>query len=63
MRYIDNPDFFVKSPEEMESLFQDLPDAISNTVKIADKCNLEIPIGSWSFQNIIYQKVKQMQDI
>ena len=49
LRYIDNPDFFVKSPEEMQSIFFDLPDAIENTVKIAAKCNVEIPLGSWSF--------------
>jgi DNA polymerase-3 subunit alpha len=49
MRYIDNPDFFVKSPDEMINLFQDLPDSIENTVKIADKCEVEIPIGAWSF--------------
>ena len=49
MRYIDNPDFFVKSSDEMSQIFKDLPDAIENTVKIAEKCNLEIPIGSWSF--------------
>lgn len=49
LRYIDNPDFFVKSPEEMINLFQDLPDAISNTVKIAAKCEVDIPIGAWSF--------------
>ncbi|WKZ25867.1 MAG: DNA polymerase III subunit alpha [bacterium] len=49
LRYIDNPDFYIKTPEEMQEVFPDLPDAIENTVKIANKCNLEIPIGSWSF--------------
>jgi DNA polymerase-3 subunit alpha len=49
LRYIDNPDFYVKSPEEMERNFLDLPDAIENSVKIAEKCELEIPIGSWFF--------------
>lgn len=49
LRYIDNPDFYVKSPDEMIANFPDLPDAIENTVKIAEKCNVEIPIGSWSF--------------
>ncbi len=49
MRYIDNPDFYVKSPDEMIEIFKDLPDAIENTVKIADKCEVEIPIGAWSF--------------
>lgn len=49
LRYIDNPDFYIKSPHEMVNLYPDLPDAISNSVKISDKCNLEIPIGSWFF--------------
>lgn len=58
LRYIDNPDFFVKSPDEMSKIFQDLPDAIDNTIKISDKCNLEIPIGSWSFPKFHLPKGK-----
>lgn len=49
LRYIDNPDFYIKTPEEMEAEFPDLPDALENSVKIAEKCNTEIPLGSWSF--------------
>ncbi len=49
LRYIDNPDFYVKSPDEMIEIFKDLPEAVENTVKIAEKCNVEIPIGAWSF--------------
>lgn len=45
----ESPDYYVKSPEEMNSLFADYPDAIANTVKIAAKCNLEIEIGKWYF--------------
>jgi DNA polymerase-3 subunit alpha len=45
----DTPDFYVKSPEEMTEQFAEFPDAIANTVKIADKCNLEIEIGKWYF--------------
>lgn len=33
----------------MQTLFPDLPDALENTVKIADKCNIELTLGSWSF--------------
>ncbi|MBU1084681.1 MAG: DNA polymerase III subunit alpha, partial [Candidatus Omnitrophica bacterium] len=33
---------YFKSPEEMKEAFADVPDAIDNTVKIADKCNLEL---------------------
>ncbi|MBL7094860.1 DNA polymerase III subunit alpha, partial [candidate division KSB1 bacterium] len=35
---------YFKSPEEMVELFKDFPEAISNTVKIAEKCNLEIDL-------------------
>lgn len=44
---IDSPDFYMKSAEEMEKLFIDTPDAIKNTVKIADRCNVEITLGKW----------------
>ncbi|MCX5687174.1 MAG: DNA polymerase III subunit alpha [Candidatus Omnitrophica bacterium] len=34
--------FYFKSPEEMKALFKDVPEAISNTIKIAERCNLEL---------------------
>ncbi len=34
--------YYLKSPEEMEELFADLPEAIANTQRIADLCNLEL---------------------
>ena len=34
--------FYFKSPEEMKLLFKEVPEAISNTLEIADRCNLEI---------------------
>ncbi len=45
MSMIDVPDYYFKSPEEMKEAFHDLPEAIENTVKIAEKCDLEIPHG------------------
>ena len=47
---MDNPNrmklqtdqFYFKSPEEMKALFRDVPDAISNTIKITERCNLEL---------------------
>ena len=44
---VDSPDFYLRSPQEMKQLFLEQPDALKNTVKIAQKCNLEIPIGRW----------------
>ena len=43
------PDFYLKSSEEMEAAFRDYPDALENTVKIAEKCHLEIPTGKMIF--------------
>ncbi|MCL2703525.1 MAG: DNA polymerase III subunit alpha [Defluviitaleaceae bacterium] len=34
--------FYLKSPEEMEKLFAHVPEALENTVKIAERCNVEI---------------------
>lgn len=45
LRMIDTPDYYVKSPEEMEENFRDLPEALENTVKIAESVNIEIPLG------------------
>src|SRR3989344_4189055 len=44
---IDSPDFYMKSQEEMKGLFIQTPEAIQNTVKIADMCNVEIQLGKW----------------
>ena len=35
-------EFYFKSSEEMNRLFEYAPDAISNTIKIAERCNLEL---------------------
>ncbi len=37
-------EFYVKSAQEMQMLFADIPEALSNTQEIADKCNLEIDL-------------------
>lgn len=35
-------EFYLKSPQEMEALFQDVPEALENTLMIADMCSLEL---------------------
>ncbi len=37
---------YVKSPAEMAELFADLPEAIANTVRIADRCNVELDVST-----------------
>ena len=44
MRF-DTEELYVKSPEEMIDYFKAFPDAIENTVKIAEKCNVEFEFG------------------
>lgn len=38
-------EFYLKSEEEMRSLFKDIPEAYDNTQIIADKCNVEFEFG------------------
>lgn len=47
LRMIDSPDFYLRSPEEMMKAFHSLPDAIENSKKIANSCQLDVPIGNW----------------
>jgi len=44
MRF-ETEELYVKSPEEMSEYFSAFPDAIENTAKIADKCNVEFEFG------------------
>jgi len=36
---------YLRSPEEMAELFSDLPEALANTVEIARRCSVTIPLG------------------
>lgn len=44
---LNSPDFYMRSIEEMKGLFIQYPEAIENTVKIANMCNVEIELGKW----------------
>jgi DNA polymerase-3 subunit alpha len=36
---------YLRSPEEMQALFSDIPEALENTVEIARRCSLELELG------------------
>ncbi|MCI7795535.1 MAG: DNA polymerase III subunit alpha [Lachnospiraceae bacterium] len=69
MRY-EGGQYYVKSEEEMRTLFSYIPEAIDNTQKIADRCNVEIEFGhtklpryevpegydSWGYLNYLCEK-------
>jgi len=59
---LDIPDFYIKSPEEMAEQFADFPDALENTQKIADKCNVEIELGKWYFPKFKLPKGKTAEE-
>jgi DNA polymerase-3 subunit alpha len=44
LRY-DAKQFFLKTAEEMAEVFKDFPDALANTMRIAERCNVKIPSG------------------
>jgi DNA polymerase-3 subunit alpha len=44
-----NDEFYLKTPEEMAELFHYAPEALANTVKIAERCNLEIDFNTYHF--------------
>jgi DNA polymerase-3 subunit alpha len=46
-------DFSFISPEQAEAYFKDIPDALDNTQKIADRCNLELKLGVWMFPQYV----------
>jgi DNA polymerase-3 subunit alpha len=39
--------FYMKTPEEMKKAFSYIPEAITNTVKIAERCNMELELGKY----------------
>lgn len=38
-------EFYIKSPEEMYDNFKNLPEVVENTVKLAERCNVEFEFG------------------
>ena len=40
------PSVYLKSPDEMRSLFADVPEACDNTLMIAERCNVELDLTS-----------------
>ncbi len=38
-------DFYLRGPDEMARIFADVPDALANTVAIAERCDIDLPFG------------------
>ncbi len=48
MRYVSEQ-FYLRTPEEMHELFGEVPEALKNTLAVAEKCNLLIEFGKLRF--------------
>jgi DNA polymerase-3 subunit alpha len=48
MRYVQEQ-FFLRSAEEMKAIFHEVPEAVQNTLEVAEKCNVEI-----QFNKLLY---------
>lgn len=40
-------EFYVKTPEEMQEAFKATPEALANTIEIAERCNFELGLGKY----------------
>lgn len=48
MRY-EPEQFFLRSPEEMHKLFAEVPEAVTNTLEVAEKCSFKFEFGKLRF--------------
>lgn len=48
MKY-PSSEFYFKSGDEMAAIFRDIPEAVTNTVRIAERCNLEFEFNKLHF--------------
>jgi DNA polymerase-3 subunit alpha len=44
MKYVEQQ-FYLRSAEEMKARFAEVPEAVQNTLEVAEKCNVEIEFG------------------
>ncbi len=51
-------DFSLIDTEKALEIFKDIPEAVTNTKKIADMCNLELELGNWVFPDFKIEEGK-----
>lgn len=49
-------DFSFVDAKTAEEYFKDVPDALENTIKLADSIDVKVPLGAWVFPNIEFKK-------
>ena len=56
------PEYYIKSSDEMQQLFLDYPEALTNTIKISEECNVDIPMGKLFLPNFPIPKESKSID-
>ncbi|MDF1555586.1 MAG: DNA polymerase III subunit alpha [Deferrisomatales bacterium] len=54
--------FYLKSPEEMAEAFAYCPEAIENTVRIAERCNVELELKGYHFPEYQLEREESLDD-
>ncbi len=44
---MSDPSYYLRSPEEMGRLFSEFPDALSNTLLVAERCNVDLSVENY----------------
>ena len=50
MRYAD-PSYYLRSPQEMAGLFAEVPEALTNTLLVAERCNVNLAVENYRLPN------------
>jgi DNA polymerase-3 subunit alpha len=61
MRYV--PELYFKSGEEMAAMFADRPDAIANTLVIAERCHARLEFGKSKYPDYLPRRARPERDI
>jgi DNA polymerase-3 subunit alpha len=59
----DGHGFFVKDGDEMRAVFHDHPEAVENTLVIAERCELEIPMGTYHMPEYQVPAGRSFEDV
>ena len=59
----DGHGFFVKDGDEMREVFHDMPQAVEATLEIAERCDLEIPMGEYHMPEFQVPAGKSLDEV
>ena len=59
----DGRGFFVKDGDQMREVFHDRPEAVENSLVIAERCDVEIPMGSYHMPEYQVPAGRSLEDV